>query len=404
MQDALGNQHTTSNPAALELWIDTLDQYLASSALTMTTLERLLAADPTLPMAVAFRGYMLKLAADPRFKTPIEKCYQSLANRDDLNEHEKMHVQALAYWQEDRLEDAARLFDEITTRHPHDILALRVAHYLYFYSKGGSAMQASLAHAIDHWDRSDRFFGYLKGMEAFALEESGNYEQAESSGRHALDIAPHDIWAAHAVTHVFQMTHRFDEGISFVESLDGNWDGVNNFVNHMHWHKALLHIGLNEYDAALAIYDSKLIEPLDDDFYLDVCNAASLLWRLNMKGIDTRDRWEQLLSYSEPRVTDDELVFTTLHYLIAPVIMGQTDCIDQCVNHFEHWATRPTSQGAVSTTVGLPVAKALKLIADKKYSEGASALAGVRQYIDRIGGSHAQRALFTDLIDHYQAA
>lgn len=160
-------------------------------------------------------------------------------------------------------------------------------------------MRRSLAGAVNAWSPGERYYGYLKGMESFALEESGDYAAAEASGRQAIELNRSDIWAAHAVTHVYQMQGRFSEGIRFIESLSGEWAGANNFVNHMHWHKALLFIGNGDLEAAIQLYDNYLVQPLADDFYLVVCNAASLLWRFDMLGISTAQKWQQLIEYAQ---------------------------------------------------------------------------------------------------------
>lgn len=403
MQDELGLEHTTRNADALKLLADALEEYLASTAATLPALEKVLQADPDLPMGMLMRAYLLKLAADPRFRQPIEMTVAALAARD-LNQRERRHLHALELWQQDRLEQTASAFDAIATDYPRDLLALRAAHYLHFYTSGGPAMRTSLAGAINAWSPGERYYGYLKGMESFALEESGDFEAAEASGRQAIEHNRGDIWAAHAVAHVYQMQGRFSEGIRFIESLSEAWAGANNFVNHMHWHKALQFIGNGDLKAAVELYDNHLTQPLADDFYLDVCNAASLLWRFDMLGISTGDRWQQLIEYARARAADDELVFSSLHYLMALALAGDTTAARDCLQHFETWAARDSSQGLVARDAGLPMARAILMIAEGRYRDGARQLQAVRQNIQLIGGSHAQRDLFTQVIDRYQAA
>ncbi len=400
--DQLGLEHTTDKSESIDMLMGVLDKYLGSRVDTMPALDELLAFDPDLPGAILFRAYLLKLAADPRFRNPINKCIEQLDTRDDLNERERHHLAALKQWHNDQLEDTVASFDTIVRDHPKDMLALRVAHYLHFYGSGGVQMLSSLDQVLDQWQPEDPFFGYLKGMQSFALEESGHYKDAEAAGREALEMNNADIWAAHAVTHVFQMQERFDEGVPFIESLAGNWDSANNFVNHMHWHKALQHIGQGEPGKALVIYDDLLVAPLADDFYLDVCNAASLLWRLTMLGVDVGDRWQELLEYSRNRVEDDELVFTTLHYLMAPVVLNDTDTTERGLSHFDKWASSATTQGEVCKQVGQTMARAIALFGTEQQDEGARLMSSVQKDIYRIGGSHAQRHLFDQLIDYYQ--
>ena len=401
MHDELGLDYTTDNPTSLQLFTEALENYLASSAQVMPCLERLFEQDPTMPMALLFRAYLLKLAADPRFRAAIQQCFDSVSARPDLNDREQRYLKALSLWQADQMAEAAAVFDDIVLNYPKDMLALRMAHYLHFYGNGGRQMMESLQVALQHHEANDRYYGFLKGMHSFALEESGRYPEAEAAGLEALDINRKDIWAAHAVTHVYQMQSRFEEAIPFIESLLPEWTSANNFVYHLHWHKALLHIGLGNLDQALNVYDETLVEPLADDFYLDVCNATSLLWRLEMSGVKVGDRWAPLHELSKNRVQDNELVFTSLHYLITPAILGDAKTVKAGLDHFHHWSNAKTSQGTVAKIVGETMAKAVAKLASEQKHEGVTLMQSVQNQIYRIGGSHAQRHLFDQLINTY---
>ena len=121
-------------------------------------------------------------------------------------------------------------------------------------------------------------------MQSYGLEECAEYREASLVGRRACELNPDDIWAGHAMAHVFQMDSRWLDGLNWMDTMLPQWTDTNNFLRHLHWHKALYHIGRMELDAALAVYDDVLEPGLQDDFYLDTCNAASLLWRFNMQG------------------------------------------------------------------------------------------------------------------------
>ena len=401
MRDELGLDYTTDNPDCVQLFCEALENYLASSVQVMPSLEQLFEQDPAMPMALLFRAYLLKFAADPRFRAAINQCFDTVSARPDLNDREQRHLKALSLWQADQMTDAVAVFDGIVLDYPKDMLALRIAHHLHFYGSGGRQMMESLQVALENHETNDRYYGFLKGMHSFALEESGHYPEAEAAGLEALDINRKDIWAAHAVTHVYQMQSRFEEAISFIESRLPEWNSANNFVYHLHWHKALQHIGLGNLDQALIVYDEALVEPLADDFYLDVCNATSLLWRLEMSGSNVGDRWAPLHELSKNRVQDDELVFTSLHYLIAPAILGDATTVKAGLDHIHHWSNAKTSQGTVAKIVGETMATALTKLASEQKREGVTLMQSVQNEIYRIGGSHAQRHLFDQLINTY---
>ena len=401
MKDDLGLIYTARHSASEEQFNRALTCYLASETNTMAILDELLANDPDMPMATIFKACLMKLAADPRLDKAIQRTFQNVSRQKDLNDREVMHCEALGFWSTNQMDKASNTYDQLIQNYPKDMLALRVAHYLHFYGKGGEAMVKSLAPAISTWEPEDPFYGYLQGMTSFALEELGDYREAERSGYKALNINGSDIWAAHAVIHVMQMQGRFQEGIKTIESLQENWGNVNNFVNHLYWHKALLLIGLDEPKEALNIYDRLLVKPLKDDFYLDVCNAASLLWRLVMLNIDVEDRWQQLNEISTTRINDDELAFSTLHYLMAPAALGDEAAIQRCLDNFKTWSTRHGTQALVCRNVGLQLAEIICQLQQGDSEAAVAQLCKVQPQISQIGGSHAQRHLFEQIIEFY---
>jgi tetratricopeptide (TPR) repeat protein len=402
-QDNLALDYSASSESSVEKFSTILDKYLSSRADTVPYLDDLLASDNDIIMAHCFRGCVLKMGGDPRFAAPIQACLQSLKElRSAMNERERMHLSALESWVDNQYVDASRTFEAILDKYPKDILALRIAHYLHFYAGNSQEMCNSVTRAINVWQESDPFHGYVLGMHSFGLEESGHYDEAEASGRKAVGINRQDIWAAHAVAHVYQMQARPADGIPWLEGLLSDWQGSNNFLYHLYWHKALFHIGAGELDQALCLYDDHLVSILSDDFYLDVCNAAALLWRLEMRGVDIGERWQVLKTFSEKRVRDDELVFITLHYLMTPAVLKDQPTIDAAMDHFETWSRKPTSQGKVCRRVGLPLAQSIVEIGKGEFAAATARLSEIQKDIYLIGGSHAQRHLFDDLLTHYQ--
>ncbi len=396
--DTLGNAYTVNHDASVTQIAHIIDAYLGSQATVMPLLDELLRTDPDMPMAICLRTYLLKLGSDPRLATPIQRGLDSLkALEGSLNPREKMHLQALTSWVANQLLATVETLEAILASYPRDMLALRLAHYLHFYAGSAKNMRASVTRSLNNWAPADPYYGYLLGMYSFGLEESGDYTQAERYGKQAIDFNPADIWAAHAVTHVFQMQERFAEGIQWIESLVPHWDEANGFVYHLHWHKALCHLGMRDNDGALSIYDTHLAKAVDDDFYLDTCNAASLLWRLEILGVDVGQRWQALQAISAARVSDSELIFSTLHYLMAPARLNDQATVDRALKSLLAWSQANTTQGDICREVGLPIANALINIGKGDAHQAANDLSAVADQIYLIGGSHAQRDLFTQI-------
>lgn len=400
IDDARGIPYTVNDAEELEAFYRVIDAYLLSRSDTMDLLNEMLEQEYPMPMAICFRGYLLKMVSNPKLNPAIQKCLEQLRTAD-LNDRERVHLEALDAWSTHRSELAKKRLEEHLDSYPLDLVALRVVHHLHFYSGDSKGLCRSVGDRLGTWSEHDCYYGHLLGMHAFGLEESAEYREAEIVGRRACEINPQDIWAGHAMAHVFQMQGRWVDGIDWMRTMSPHWQDGDNFLNHMQWHHGLYHYGRSDYDAVLSIYDQYLSSALDDDFYLDTCNASSLLWRLNMKGIDTGDRWQHLYKHCKHRVEDDELVFCSLHYLMAPAVVKDQLTIDKSLTHFENWRRHSTTQGEVANTVGAGLAQAIVDLAAGNSNQGAASLARLRGDVKHIGGSWAQRQLFKDLQEYY---
>ncbi len=401
-KDHLDLDYTAGSQHSIDEFGTFTDKYLASRSDVLPFLDNLLNEDNDIPMAHCLRGYILKMAGDPGLSTAVQGSISTLNRLEKaMNKRELMHRDALEKWAGNRFQEAARVLESLLSQYPMDVLALRLVHYLHFYAGDAAELRDSVSRSLSAWKPADPFYGYVLGMHSFGLEEAGDYEAAEEAGRQAVEINPMDIWAAHAVAHVFQMQQRSTEGIRWIENLIDYWQEANNFIFHLHWHKALFHLGCGEPEAALTIYDEHLTDCLADDFYLDVCNGAALLWRLQMHGVDVGDRWEPIADVSRPRILDDELVFSTLHYLMAPAVLRDDSTTSRALEHFEHWSSLDTTQGEVCRYPGSLLARSIVDLGTGHYEEAVRNLEAVKKDLYRIGGSHAQRHLFDELLEYY---
>src|SRR3546814_12769565 len=86
-----------------------------------------------------------------------------------------------------------------------------------------AAMLGSVTRPLYAWDAGVPGYGYVRGLQAFALEETGNYSAAEVAGRDAISRNAGDVWAAHAVAHVMEMQDRPQEGVAWVAGPEHAW-------------------------------------------------------------------------------------------------------------------------------------------------------------------------------------
>lgn len=390
-QDRWGLALTAGADEATRQFDLTLDGLLSFATDTGLALKACLTADPQMPLAHCAAGYFLKMfasrAADERARKSLAAATAAPAG---ANERERAHVAALAAWCEDDWPRAIAAWDAILARWPHDVLALKLAHYLIFYRGDSAGMRESLARVLPHWSKDVPGYGYVLGCYAFALEESGDLAAAERTGREANAINPADIWATHAVAHVMEMQDRPDEGIAWIDRHTSHWQNINFFQGHVWWHKALFHLERGEADAALALYDRRVwAEPSDQ--YLDICNAASLLWRIEETGGSVGQRWQALLPKIEPRLADVTLPFADAHYAMALVGAGRIETARLLA---ERIAQAATPGARLAHGVSLALVEALMAVGRGDAAWACERLLGIRPTLVALGGSHAQRDVF----------
>ncbi|HEX9570189.1 MAG TPA: tetratricopeptide repeat protein [Rhodospirillales bacterium] len=385
-EDRWGNPVTAVGAEAVRCLDRTLLSYLALARDTGEHLKAAMIADPAMAMAHVLKGYFFLLMGSSALKARVPKSLEAAeAGAAAATARERAHVQALRHWFEDDADKAVRAWEAILAESPRDVLALRLAHHAYFYQGAAGDMRASLDRAKRSWDAAVPGYGFVLGMQAFALEETGDLVAAEMTGRQAVDINPDDPWAVHAVAHVMETDDRHAEGIDWITDLEPHWSKANNFRYHLWWHRALLHLDRGETDETLRLYDRSLWDPKSDE-YLDLCNDASLLLRLEILGADVGQRWRPLADKVVERTDEHILAFIDCHFLAALAGDGRLKAAREMV------AGMRAKGGAFE--VGATVGDALLAHRENDYRRAARLLEDARPGIVRIGGSHAQRDLF----------
>jgi tetratricopeptide (TPR) repeat protein len=237
-----------------------------------------------------------------------------------LSERETHHLHAARSWAEGRWEAAARSLERALLCHPRDLLALKVAQDLYFFLGNRLELRDVAARVLPAWPEDQPGWGYVQGIYAFGLEENADYRQAEMRARAALRQNPRDVWAVHALAHVFEMEGSRQAGAGFLSASAGNWS-ASYFAIHNWWHYALYHLELEEIDQALALYDSPIRASRSTE-WLDVVDAAALLWRLSLFRVDVTARARQLASDIAPLLDQPVYIFNDWHAVMALSLAG----------------------------------------------------------------------------------
>ena len=228
--------------------------------------------------------------------------------------------------------------------------------------------------------------------------ENGEYAAAERAGRRAVELDPADGWGTHAVAHVMEMQKRARDGLEWLGSLERHWSPMNNFVHHLWWHRAMFHIQLGEHDAVLDLYDrrfrsleSPLVQKMPD-LYIDIQNAASMLMRLELRGVDVGNRWTEIADKAEARIGDCLSTFTLPHWAMALSATGREVATQRLLDAME------ASSNRVVREVALPVSRAVVAHRRKEFAKAVALMEPVQARLGELGGSHAQRDVLVQIL------
>lgn len=396
--DTWGLAVSATNGDAIKHLNATFDGYLGFRADVGERLKKTLAADPGCALALCLRGYFMLLMMVRGLVPRAREALAAAHAVPGLTDREQSHVKALAAWCDGDIGEALRQWEAILTAHPLDILALKLAHFWHFYLGDARGMLNSVSKALAGWDERVPGYGYVLGLQAFGLEETGDYATAERTGRRAIELNPADIWATHAVAHVMEMQDRPQDGVRWIESRTADFAGCNNFRFHVWWHRCLFHLALGDHDRVLELYDREVRAESTSE-YLDICNAVSLLWRLEDAGVATGRRWDEVAAQAATRIDDHLLAFVDAHYTMALAAAGPAPALDAMLMSVRTCAARgDTTEARVMAEVGATICDAAAAHRRRDWARVIELLLPARTAIVRIGGSHAQRDMFEQML------
>ena len=378
---------TEAGMAAFNLAVESL---LALAGDPVAQAEAAVAAAPDMVLARVYRAY---LALYGMTADGVAAAAAILAGLDrPAGEREALHLRAARAWAAGDWTGAARALERALVAHPRDALALKVAQDLYFFLGRRLDLRDVAARVLAHWPQGQPGWGYVQGIYAFGLEENGDYRAAQARAEAALADNPRDVWSVHAVAHVHEMEGRQRDGAAFLTATAPDWRS-SYFAVHNWWHLGLYQLELGATAATLALYDGPIRASRSLE-WLDIVDAAALLWRLALYGADVRDRAAALADDIAPLVeTGPVYVFNDWHAVMAFGLAGQADRSARVLSDNRRLATG--TNRAAGQRAGLALLGGFGAFAAGRFGDALDELIDIRDAASAVGGSHAQR----DVID-----
>jgi tetratricopeptide (TPR) repeat protein len=386
------------NRTALDLYEKALEQYQSYVGDPVATIEQALTEAPDFVLGHLFRGIVLMTLTEQSYaiqaRRSVEAAEKLLTRANDRERGLGLAARRLV---DGDWHGACAAFDRVLVEYPLDVFAAQSAHLMDFYRGDALNLRNRISRILPEWSPVVPGYSYVLGMHAFGLEECNQYPQAEEAGRRALALEPKDGWAVHAVTHVMEMQGRIDEGITWLESREGDWAPDNGFAFHNYWHLALYYLDRERYDRALALYDTR-VHPEPPATALQLLDATALLWRLSLEGVDlggranvVADNWAKRLD-----VERGFYAFNDLHAMMAFVLAGRAEEAAHLLANLK-WTVEHGRGTNIAMTreVGLPVCEAMQAFGRGQYAAAIEQLEATRDGAHRFGGSHAQRDVLT---------
>jgi tetratricopeptide (TPR) repeat protein len=397
MKDHLGHAVSTTNRDALERCAAGIELFHGYYGDPIAMLDQAIAADPAFVLPRVAKAGIFLTASDKSLEPlAAREIDAAVAQGAHATERERGHIAACRAWLEGDWKRANHVWGDVLLDHPRDTLALQFAHLSDFFLGQSQMLRDRVSRVLPYWREGMPGFGYVLGMHAFGLEESGDYARAEQTGRHAVELNRRDPWAIHAVAHVMEMQGRLPEGIEWLESRSADWAPENGFAFHNWWHLALYYLDLGETAKVLELYDTR-VRPAQSDVILELIDATAMLWRLHLRGVDVADRWSEIADKWERRAAEAHYAFNDAHAMMSFVAADRRPAAQRLLAAMRSRADEGAGATNVAMTreVGLPVCVALAAFGRGEYAVAVELLRPVRLVANRFGGSHAQRDILS---------
>ena len=399
---------TSQSPAATEQLNQGIDDIIRWDNDALLHVEAALTADPDFAMAHAVKGLFMVGGRNQRYQAIIDDCLaQAQARRATTTAREQAYIDALAALAKGQTHQAILLFEQNLHQHPTDLLAHRLVQQELFWMGEVRWMRDIVARARPAWPVDHPQYSSFLSTYAFSHEEAGEYDKAERAGREAVERDPHDCWGAHAVAHVLEMQGRHPEGIRWLEGLCNNWSQANQIVHHLWWHLCLFYLEQKDYEHILELLDQRVRNPASPlvqavpDAYVDIQNVASLLLRLELRGLDVGARWQTVADVAAQRIGNHPSLFTSAHAAIILAACGRLDEAEQLLQSlYDAVAADSDALASRIKVAAIPATAAAIAHYRGDYGQVIRLLMPARRDLWQMGGSHAQRDIFLQLLTY----
>lgn len=393
-EDSLGNRISFASPTAVDGVDGFVSGFLGNKA-SVGDILGLAETERNSPLAQVYAAIVSMFAADGMAVSRARHWLdRARATINDATEREQMNFAMVEAWAANDIPSALAAGEQLVDTYPGDLVAVKLHQNFSFHRGDAPAMLRIARKALSAHPENP----HLLGMLAFGYEECHFLGRAERTAWHALDIMQEEPWAHHALAHVMLTDGRVPEGADFLRVASKTWLGLNSFMyTHNWWHRALFQISLGDAEAVFEAYDAHCWA-IDKSYAEDQIGAVSLLARMELAGFDVEGRWADLSAHLLVRKHDVLQPFQTMQYLYGLAKGGRDEAEELMRAIEERTASAQAFEKLAWTEVALPACRGLLAHARGQFELAVTELSRAMPRMMEIGGSHAQRDLFAQVL------
>jgi len=354
--------------------------------------ERALAFDPDFNLAQSHLGMCYFMDESDAQVAKAKACFsQACVKMDHLTDRERDVVETINLWGQGKGREALERMQAAIAARPREVTLLQRLYFVYFMQGMADKMRDLVASVVSHYENDS----YVLGMYSFSLEETRDFARAFELAHKARALDPSDAWSLHALAHAHYETGAFAAGARLMNEGLLQCEGVGFFRTHLVWHLALFLWEQGRNQQSLALYHQLFpnAEPLLPPNFVD---AVTLLWRLNLSGVETPAEWQALTPSLEQLRTLPTYLFNQMHIALGLAGARQAEWATAYLDGLRA-RVRPDRPGVMGE-VAIPLVEGLIAYRKGDYTRTVDCLLPIKDRIVNIGGSHAQREIFTDIL------
>lgn len=303
------------------------------------------------------------------------------------DERERGMIEVAQAWADGSFARAKVLLDALITSHPADLVALKVAEFLYFQEPDAKRHSALMDRAAPANAGVPEFLA----MQSFAAELAGDRRRALGIADEAISRQESTPWAHHALAHVFINEGDIERGRAIAVRHAAGWSEHDvGIQTHLWWHAALFHLAALDCDQVRSIYGERVWAHRPDDVFTHT-DAVSLLWRLELLGKCWKDAWVPIMPHLGGGALGFMFPFLASHYAYALARGGQEKEAREVIARQRRLAEqRQGEEGRIWQRIGTPLVEGCLASALEDHATAARLMEPAIREAGRIGGSDAQ--------------